>query len=633
MEGVPGDLQTKYQKIAAEYSKMRAQATVLKKAVLEEQTRNSELRDLLKEREQTLRKAEQEMDSLTFRNQQLTKRVTVLQDELDEMQAVVERLEDEKNVLRRTVDVKERALEQRNTELSSLTEEKSKLQRDLGTQLRSATATIAHHLPFVDSRSGELNELNIPRHDRKQQIYALHVISQAGLHLHDLTAALSDYHTYSEQRLHTLFAILSPVNNKFSSYLKENAKILRALEQGYSDFQAGLENEGCVSLETLPSLHRLSDHLAAYTVYLRRILPYQHLSLEEESSLSSCTESLRTANEEVDHHIAQVTAHFVKLNTYVKLLAVQSKRACQHPPASQRRFLLELTEVLKALHESMKDLSRAYTQKSNVEHSLPTSTERLQTTDECLVNSLSAMVSATGKEESPSVPYEEALREHDELKSNALSRESLTEQLTSCRQRATKLEQDKEHWRLEYQLLQLRHCKKVKDLEGQIQSLSGSTTPHSEDSQADKLTPMDPATVTNLLGRLEAPVMFPSEVESREQEVKNYLTGQINQLVAACQCAETKAGTLSAECQVLQKRLELYLENKIQAEQGLQQMQDTAAKLQEDLQTTTHNYETQLSIMSEHLANMNDKLAVQRDEIDQLKYQLSNKSSRKGKQK
>lgn len=59
---------------------------MLKKAVLEEQTRNAELRDILKEKEQSLRKAEQEMDSLTFRNQQLTKRVTVLQDELDLMQ-------------------------------------------------------------------------------------------------------------------------------------------------------------------------------------------------------------------------------------------------------------------------------------------------------------------------------------------------------------------------------------------------------------------------------------------------------------------------------------------------------------------------------------------------------------------
>ncbi|PNF18775.1 Protein phosphatase 1 regulatory subunit 21 [Cryptotermes secundus] len=765
MEGVPGDLQAKYQKIAAEYSKMRAQVSVLRKAVVEEQTRNSELRDILKEREQSLRKAEQEMDSLTFRNQQLTKRVTVLQDELDIMQArpkkgkvkgpgaspnteltnhvldeelqkkiaenacllsmmqdrdsaheqevssltqhveklehelqqyrevnsdaeqkykaVIERLEEEKVSLRQAVEVKDRTLEQCSTQLNLMTEQKSQLQMDLGMQLQSATATIAQHLPFVDSRCGDLNELNIPRHDRKQQIYAQHVISQAGLHLRDLTAALSDYHTYSEQRLHAVFSSLSPVNGRFSSYLKENARFLRALEQGYTDFQAGLETENYVSLEVLPSLHKLSDHLAAYTMYLQRLLPYHCLSFEEESSLSTCTEMLQASNAAVLQHTAQLTAHFAKLNTYVKLLALQSKRAFQHPPASQRRFLLELTEVLKALHESMKDLSRAYNQKSNLEHELPTSSDRLRTTDECLVKSIGAMVSATGKlaavlsdslaelcrvtgaasksvisstgsmhpvvsgfkkraalyvssldqEESPSIPYEDALQEHEEVKSNALSCDSLNEQLTKCRQQATKLEQDKEHWRLEYQLLQLRHCKKVKDLEGQIESLSGTTTPHSDDSHADKLTPMDPATVTNLLGRLATPLGFPAEAEAREQEVKNYLTGRINELVAECQCAETRAGTLAAECQVLQNRLELCLQNKLQAESSLQQVQDLAAKLQEDLQTTTHNYETQLSIMSEHLANMNDKLTVQWDEIDQLKYQMTNKSGRKGKQK
>lgn len=38
--------------------------------------------DQLKQREQSLRKQEQEMDSLSFRNQQLAKRVELLQEEL-----------------------------------------------------------------------------------------------------------------------------------------------------------------------------------------------------------------------------------------------------------------------------------------------------------------------------------------------------------------------------------------------------------------------------------------------------------------------------------------------------------------------------------------------------------------------
>lgn len=62
---------------------IRAQANVLKKAVIEEQSRTADLQDQLKEKEVEIRRAEQELDSLSFRNQQLTKRVTVLQEELD----------------------------------------------------------------------------------------------------------------------------------------------------------------------------------------------------------------------------------------------------------------------------------------------------------------------------------------------------------------------------------------------------------------------------------------------------------------------------------------------------------------------------------------------------------------------
>lgn len=67
------------------------------------------------------------------------------------MQAVIERLEEEKVSLRQAVEVKDHTLEQCSTQLNLMTEQKSQLQMDLGMQLQSATATIAQHLPFVDS--------------------------------------------------------------------------------------------------------------------------------------------------------------------------------------------------------------------------------------------------------------------------------------------------------------------------------------------------------------------------------------------------------------------------------------------------------------------------------------------------
>lgn len=61
---------------------MRAQASVLKRAVLDEQSKSSTLRESIRAKETALRRAEQEVDSLSFRNKQLEVRVASLQDDL-----------------------------------------------------------------------------------------------------------------------------------------------------------------------------------------------------------------------------------------------------------------------------------------------------------------------------------------------------------------------------------------------------------------------------------------------------------------------------------------------------------------------------------------------------------------------
>lgn len=56
---------------------------MLKRAVLDEQNKNSSLRESLRLKEATLRKSEQEVDSLGFRNKQLERRVAALQENLE----------------------------------------------------------------------------------------------------------------------------------------------------------------------------------------------------------------------------------------------------------------------------------------------------------------------------------------------------------------------------------------------------------------------------------------------------------------------------------------------------------------------------------------------------------------------
>lgn len=78
----------------------------------------------------------------------------------------------------------------------------------------------------------------------------------------------------------------------------------------------------------------------------------------------------------------------------------------------------------------------------------------------------------------------------------------------------------------------------------------------------------------------------------------------------------------------LHERLQLAVEQKSLTEQQMSISGNAMEKLHSELLTTTTNYETQLSMMSEHLANMNEKLTVQKDEIDQLNYQLKSKGKK-----
>lgn len=83
INGGGADLTAKYQKLATEYAKLRAQSAVLKKGLLEEQERSQGLQDQINQRETSLRKGEGEMEAVLFRNQQLAKRVNLLQEEAE----------------------------------------------------------------------------------------------------------------------------------------------------------------------------------------------------------------------------------------------------------------------------------------------------------------------------------------------------------------------------------------------------------------------------------------------------------------------------------------------------------------------------------------------------------------------
>ncbi|EYC43449.1 hypothetical protein Y032_0493g2430 [Ancylostoma ceylanicum] len=77
------DVNVRYERLSTEYAKLRSHVKVLSEGVIAERKKNEVFADKIQELESQLHKVDAENESLTFRNDQLVKRVESLQDELE----------------------------------------------------------------------------------------------------------------------------------------------------------------------------------------------------------------------------------------------------------------------------------------------------------------------------------------------------------------------------------------------------------------------------------------------------------------------------------------------------------------------------------------------------------------------
>ncbi|XP_067149086.1 protein phosphatase 1 regulatory subunit 21 isoform X2 [Apteryx mantelli] len=785
------ELQGKYQKLAQEYSKLRAQNQVLKKGVVDEQANSASLKEQLKMKDQSLRKLQQEMDSLTFRNQQLAKRVELLQDELalseargkknkksgesssqlsqeqksvfnEDLQKKIEENErlhilffeaDEQHKrleveLRSRLEVLETDAAQHQAVVDSLTRKYTdtieKLQNDkakleiksqtlereakdcrlrteecqqqlknlqaaLGSRLEESLCIINEKVPFNDTRSNRYNALNVPVHNRRYQLKLRDLAGQALAFVQDLVTALLNFHTYTEQKVQ-IFPVdsatdtISPLNQKFSQYLHENASYVRPLEEGMLHLFESITEDTVTVLvrflifslersplyknthvlfsfqETAVKLKAFAEHLSSYLCFLRKILPYQLKSLEEECESSLCTAALRARNMELHRDMKKLTAVFEKLHTYISLLALPSTKPEGCLRTNYSFVFTNVAASLHGFHDILKDISKHYSQKATLEQEVPTATQKLITTNDCVLSSVVALTNGVGKIASffsnnldhftgslsygpkggaefisplsaecmlqykkkaaaymkslkkpcsDSVPYEEALANRRVLLSSTESREGLAQQVQQSLEKIAKLEQEKEHWMLEAQLAKIKLEKENQKLK---YSLSGhlaetmqerSVLPNVTEQKEETIekSQREPVKSTSLIGMLTITTDNEKtpDNESREDLIKKHYMARIAELTSHLQLADSKSVHFHAECRALAKRLALAEKSKESLMEELKLASHNISRLQDELMTTKRSYEDQLSMMSDHLCSMNETLTKQREEIDTLK--------------
>uniref|UniRef100_A0A2K6NTR8 Protein phosphatase 1 regulatory subunit 21 n=1 Tax=Rhinopithecus roxellana TaxID=61622 RepID=A0A2K6NTR8_RHIRO len=479
---------------------------------------------------------------------------------------------------------------------------------------------------------------------------------------------------YTHTHTHTL--------TSFSQYLHENASYVRPLEEGMLHLFESITEDTVTVLETTVKLKTFSEHLTSYLCFLRKILPYQLKSLEEECESSLCTSALRARNLELSQDMKKMTAVFEKLQTYIALLALPSTEPDGLLRTNYSSVLTNVGAALHGFHDIMKDISKHYSQKATIEHELPTATQKLITTNDCILSSVVALTNGAGKIASffsnnldyfiaslsygpkaasgfisplsaecmlqykkkaaaymkslrkpllESVPYEEALANRRILLSSTESREGLAQQVQQSLEKISKLEQEKEHWMLEAQLAKIklekenqRIADKLKNTSsGQLVGLAQENAAVSNAADQDEATAKavsEPIQSTSLIGTLtRTSDSEVPDVESREDLIKNHYMARIVELTSQLQLADSKSVHFYAECRALSKRLALAEKSKEALTEEMKLASQNISRLQDELTTTKRSYEDQLSMMSDHLCSMNETLSKQREEIDTLK--------------
>ncbi|XP_064091604.1 uncharacterized protein LOC135205171 [Macrobrachium nipponense] len=164
----------------------------------------------------------------------------------------------------------------------------------------------------------------------------------------------------------------------------------------------------------------------------------------------------------------------------------------------------------------------------------------------------------------------------------------------------------------------LLYLQRVKQLE---QQLKGETT--TSDGDADTVHTRDHSVSvisnTSFVGEVQSSDGIPDE---REKDIRNHFTSRCSHLYMKLTSAVSQASLYQNECESLMKRLVVSEENQTSTEVEVDKQRENVSYLKETLQTTSRNYEEQISTMSEHLADLNERIASQTEYIEQLKYEI-----------
>ncbi|XP_063682206.1 protein phosphatase 1 regulatory subunit 21-like isoform X1 [Bolinopsis microptera] len=714
------DLASKYQRLANQYAQVRAQVVVLKKALLDEREKHSYIKDNDVGKGQKIRTLEQEVDSLTFRNKQLSARIDSLQQQLDtlakkkgkgkqqgrndvsnkdvdsihleeleskirenevlhtKLQTVEERyglklqkLEDENasltsakrnsdTLLKTSKEDFELSLSKEQRRSSTLQVQLDKLQAKLDAAnaalARSrASKTSAEPSNKSDTKLVKCKNLNLYAKDKKRASLIENTLEVVGGYITEIVVSLQNYCTYLEQRTQLYSTDLGePITHntqQMCGLLLENTSHIRPMLELWSLFVITVRDNQ-FSLKSCGNLEVLANQYTDITNYLSLILNLFKKSLSEESMSMSCSLQMEECNTVICDSVQPLV--LALQNSAVSLSHVSnvedSTGAAKYIPA----FIGDVKDVCTNVRSHIS----AIHPKLVLAHKLSSVSQRLKTTDECCVASLQSFVNTLTKiarhlEDSLSLltkssrfsaeqesvynstltttcegflslinrsqPLSDRNSSPDPTSPLPAPSPDLTDKLKISKEKIAKLEQSKEHWMLEAQLLTIKLDKAQKRLLEKLQK------PQLKEAENNKMTsPSSNVPVDTLLDLTDSSssvktVLPWDDSGLREEAIRLHYTNRINEQIETIQKAEGECILNKRECIGLKKRLHIAEKQHNQFAVDMCNNDKVRQQLEEELTLTKDKYEAQIALMSEHLCAMNDKLVNLNEENQTLK--------------
>ena len=534
--------------------------------------------------------------------------------------------------------------------------------RKLSSNLSLQSGTSTYAMTSSTGLGFSRNPVPPPLTSTEARIQTVELLSQIGENVQEVIAALSDLHTYWEHRIkdtHLDGQAWTENSKQLQKHLLENVRHLKPIEQAYQDILSGLltssgKENSLTSLSFPLRFSSFANNLHEYVNYAQiTIEPLLLANLSEESSKISCSSTQQAANNNVQLAVSSFNSCLSKLTVQIMALT-ENQTANGMKSTSLYEQIENLVVSISLLVSTASNMSSVYQSKASDEAELPTVSSALRNTNQCVVAatvSLTSGLEALSRNLTSHLPKIGALvganfnlvssddsliekdgkndnNDYDSSQScssdnkcvpevdssemylsliNDLNEKVLTlkQQSDGLNERLKKTEQEKEHWKVEYQLVQMRHDKLRQKAD--LESKNEKNDDFQEESHLD-------------LGIIIS-------------EDKCVYENRISELVADRLLSDSKATHFYLECVALQKKVKSREKTKLNVEKELQSAQTRISNLHEGMGTTSSNYEQQITMLSEHVANMNEKLAQKTEDIQKLQFEINQKRHKGGSKK